>query len=75
MLSPENALENIRPRPPPWVCISMLGLIQHMDPRSVIIFSPLSRLQMTTGKLPPLISYLIAVPPYSLIFGDLSYLF
>ena len=57
MLSPLNALENIFPRPPPCVSICMLGVIQVMDPFSVIIFSPALSWQMTTGKLPPLISY------------------
>ena len=57
MLSPENALLNIFPRPLPFVSMSMLEDIQTMDPFSVIICSPLLRVQVTTGKLPPLISY------------------
>ena len=62
MLSPENALLNIFPRPPPCVSISMLEDIQTMDPFSVIICSPLLRVQVTTGKLPPLISYFMLMP-------------
>ena len=53
MLSPDSALENILPRPPPRVSIFMLGLCQTMDPFSVIICSPASRWQTTTGKAPP----------------------
>ena len=56
MLSPEKARENILPRPPPRVSISMLGLIQAMEPRSVIICSPSSIWQITTGNTPPVIS-------------------
>ena len=57
MLSPENALENILPSPPPVVAISMLAVIQTMAPLSVIMDSPLLRLQVTTGKVPPMILY------------------
>ena len=60
MLSPENALENILPRPPPVVAISMLAVIQTMAPLSVIMDSPLLRLQVTTGKVPPMILYCMA---------------
>ena len=56
ILSPENALENILPRPPPEVCISMLELIQTIAPFSVIIRSPSATLQITTGNGVPLIS-------------------
>ena len=56
MLSPENALENIRPRPPPTVLISMFGLIQTIAPFSVIMRSPFASLQITTGNGVPLIS-------------------
>lgn len=60
MLSPEKALENIFPTPPPEVFISMLGLIQTMEPFSVIICSPSLSWQITTGNAPPLISYCIS---------------
>ena len=56
MLSPENALENILPTPPPTVSMCMFGVIHTMEPLSVIIFSPSSRWHTTTGKLPPLSS-------------------
>ena len=56
MLSPEKALENIFPRPPPRVSICILGLIHTMEPFSVIICSPPLSVQTTTGKEPPLIS-------------------
>jgi len=42
--------------------MSMLEDIQTMDPFSVIICSPLLRVQVTTGKLPPLISYFMLMP-------------
>ena len=39
--------------PPAVVFISMLGLIQAMDPFSVIMVSPASSLQITTGIISP----------------------
>ena len=59
--SPEKALENILPMPPPEVDISMLGVIQTMAPLSVIMDSPSLRLHVTTGKAPPPISYCMTV--------------
>ena len=61
MLSPENALENILPMPPPVVSICMLGVIQTIEPFSVIIRSPSVSSQTTTGNAPPLISYFMGV--------------
>ena len=61
MLSPENALENILPMPPPVVSISILGVIHTIEPFSVIIRSPSVSSQTTTGNAPPLISYFIFV--------------
>ena len=49
--SPENIRPKAFPRPPfVVVSIFMLGLIQLMLPRSVIIFSPASSSQITTGS-------------------------
>ena len=54
---------SIRPKALPTltaeVCISMLGLIQHMEPRSVIMDSPLFNWQMTAGSGSPTILYCI----------------
>ena len=49
MDSPENIRPKALPRPPAEVSISILGDIHTMEPFSVIIGSPLSRSQMTTG--------------------------
>lgn len=59
--SPENALENMPPIPPALVSICMFGVIHTMDPPSVIICSPLASPHVTTGNVPPLISYLIVL--------------
>lgn len=56
-LSPETAFENILPMPPPVVLISMLGVIQTMEPPSVIMDSPSARVHVTTGKVPPMMLY------------------
>ena len=61
MLSPENALENILPRPPPEVAICMFGVIHTMDPFSVTMDSPSARLQVTTGNDPPIMLYCMTV--------------
>lgn len=55
MDSPENILPKALPMPPAEVCISMLGLIQTMDPFSVIMLSPLASWQITTGMGSPVI--------------------
>ena len=53
MDSPENIRPKALPRPPAEVSISILGDIHTMEPFSVIIGSPLSRSQMTTGMGSP----------------------
>ena len=50
---------NTLPMPPPDVSIFMFGLIHTMEPLSVIILSPASSVQITTGMGSPLISYFI----------------
>ena len=59
MDSPENIRPKAFPRPPAEVCISILGLIQTIEPFSVIILSPALSSQITTGVGSPLISYFI----------------
>ena len=62
MASPANIRPRARPMPPPVVVsMRMLGLIQLMLPRSVIMASPLRSWQMTTGRVPPSILYSIVV--------------
>ena len=53
MDSPENIRPKALPMPPALVFISMLGDIQHMDPFSVIMDSPDSTSQITTGMGSP----------------------
>ena len=53
MDSPENMRPKALPSPPAEVDISMLGDIHTMEPFSVIMVSPPSRLQMTTGMGSP----------------------
>ena len=55
MDSPENIRPKALPRPPAVVAISILGLIQAMEPFSVIMVSPLFSVQITTGVMSPLI--------------------
>ena len=64
MESPENMRPKALPMPPAPVSIFMLGLIQTMEPRSVIMDSPPSRWQTTTGRGSPRISYFMLVPPF-----------
>ena len=60
-------MENILPRPPPEVLISMLGDIHTIEPFSVTICSPSASWQTTTGKAPPFSSYVIISRPFSII--------
>ena len=53
--------------PPPLVSMDMLGDIQLMEPRSVMICSPFSSSQMTTGRFPPWILYLIVWTSFDMI--------
>ena len=59
IFSPLSIRPNIFPNPPPLVCISILGVIQLMDPDSQTTVSPASTSQITTGMVSPLISYFI----------------
>ena len=68
MESPENILPKAFPIPPfVDVSIFIFGLIQLIDPRSVIIVSPCATWQTTTGNGSPCISYLITNPPSIMI--------
>ena len=58
-----DVLENPLPRPPALVCISMLGLIQTIEPLSVNMDSPASSSQVTMGIGSPIILYSINVSP------------
>ena len=49
MDSPENIRPKALPKPPAEVSILILGLIQTMEPFSVIMVSLAFRSQMTTG--------------------------
>ena len=66
--SPENILPITLEMPPlETVSILMLGDIQLMEPRSVIMLSPFSRVQITTGRVPPSILYCILLPPETIL--------
>ena len=61
MASPENIRPSTLPTPPfEVVSILMFGVIQAMAPLSVIMVSPASSVQITTGNGVPSILYCIA---------------
>ncbi len=61
VLTGERFGEHASGFPPALISICMFGVIHTMDPPSVMICSPLASPHVTTGNVPPLISYLIVL--------------